>query len=148
MDTAEERELEFDLTMDASSFGYTDQAHDIAVGAAEAALTRWENGQRSALLLTTERAAQIAVTAALRALDEAGHLLPEGATVTRSWRIRNILGSHDTRLLDAAELEEYMHEVGLEDGEEVDVIRTIVTPIPREATRPAQITEPVTEANF
>lgn len=133
--TPEERELEYELTIDASTYGHTDRVQQVAEQAAAEALKGYENGEHGDLLLNAARAALIASTAALRALDEARHLIPEGETVQR-WVVMSQDDRPLTLPLDADELRTYMVEKGLADTDRVDTIRTIVSGIPREATQP------------
>lgn len=145
--TAEDRELEYELTIDASSYGHTDVAQQLAEQAAAAALASYGNGD---LTLSSGRAALIATTAALRALEAAGHLVPEGATTTQMWVVMSRDNRPLTLPLDADGLRDYMLDPGLGDTDHVDTIRTIVSTIPREATRPQPAPELalVGEADF
>lgn len=142
----EKSEIEYELTIDASTYGHTDQVQQMAEQAAAAALRSYENGEHGDLLLNAARAALVATNAALRALDAAGHLVPEGESVQR-W----VVMSRDNRPLslplDADELRQYVTQTGLADTDHVDTIRTIVSTIPREATR-AQPAAPVGEGEF
>lgn len=147
--TIEERELEYELTIDASTNGHTDLIQQIAETAAAASLKGYENGEYGDLLLNAGRAALIATNAALRALDEAGHLLPEGER-TQMWVVMSRDNRPLTLPLDADALRQHMTDVGLAETEHVDTIRTIVSSVPREATRaqPDQRAVPAGEAAF
>lgn len=143
--TPEERELEYELTLDASTFGHTDRVQQIAEQAAIAALEVYEDDAHGGLPLTAERAASVAITAALRALDDANHLVPEGLNRQR-WVVMSSDERPLTIPLTAEELREHMTQNGLGDRDRVDTIRTVISTIPREATRPAPAQS--TEAGF
>jgi len=149
---AEERELEFDIAIDASSVCHDDVVQRIAEQAAATALHGFENGDVGDLLLNSSRAALIATGAALRALEDAGHLIPDGATVERHWRARAENGAHLTGDMDADEFESWMKTRGLFDGEYLEVLRTVATAIPREVIKPQPMvydhTALVGEADF
>lgn len=142
----EDRELEYDLTLDASSYGHTDVVQQLAEQAAHAALVGFENGEHGDLLLNASRAALLATTAALRALEDAGHLVPEGATVTKRWQAFSDHGLQLTLPMDADEFEHWMKARGLLADEHIVTLRTIATPIPREATKPQPLAEPAVPA--
>ncbi len=135
--TLEDRELEYELTLDAASTGHTDHVQAIAEQAIDAALARFEHGEAGDLMLNAARAALIAATAALRALDAEGHLVPEGASVAQMFVVMSDDEKPLTVPMTAEELGKYMADTGLPDTARVDSIRTVITPIPREATRPA-----------
>ena len=132
--TAEEREIEFDLIVDASSYGHTDAVQQIAETAVHAALVSFENGEHGDLLLNAGRTALIATTAALQALDAAGHLVPEGAKTSMGWRAMTEAGEQLTTVLGGEDFRGWMIERGLRGGEHVEAHRTVVVPIPREVT--------------
>mgnify|MGYP003583266586 CR=1 FL=1 len=132
--TAEKREIEFDLIVDASSYGHTDAVQRIAETAVHAALVSFENGEHGDLLLNAGRAALIATTAALQALEDGGHLVPEGTSTTVGWRAVTDDGHVLTTVLEADEFRDWMVSRGLREGEHVEAHRTVVVPIPREVT--------------
>ena len=140
--TTEERELEHELTLDASGYGHTDHVQQIAEQAAAAALKSYENGEHGDLLLNSARAALIATNAALRALDDTGHLVPEGASTAKAWVVMSRDERPLTLPLDADGLRDYMVNTGLRDTDRVDVIRTVVSTISREETRAHQDPQP------
>lgn len=148
--TQEDRELEHELTLDASSYGHTDLVQQIAEAAAAAVLKEHENGEHGDLLLNSARAALIATTAALRALDEAGHLVPEGSASVQTWFVMSSDQEIVAGPLDASDFETYMLRVGLADGEYIDTVRVIRSTIRREDTRPQPAAPPadITEADF
>lgn len=132
----EEQEIEYDLTLDATSYGNTDTVHQLATSAAENALSSYGNGEWGYLLLNSARASLIGVGAALNALDTAGHLVPEGATVTQQWQAVTDAGDPVTEPMDGDTLLDWMKSRGLADGEHLVTIRTVVTPVPRDLVRP------------
>lgn len=147
--TTEDRELEYELTIDASGYCLTDRVQQIAEAAAASALKGYENGEHGDLLLNSARAGLIAATAALRALEEAGHLLPEGETVQR-WVVMSRDDRPLTLPLDADQLREHMTGIGLSPTDRVDTIRTTVSTIRRKDTRPQAASQPncAAEAEF
>lgn len=147
--TSEDRELEYELTVAAATEGHTEHVQQIATDAASASLAHFENGEYGDLLLNSGRAGLIAGLAALRALSDAGRLLPEGSASVQTWFVM----SEDDQIvagpLEGPAFEEYMLATGLADGEYVDTIRVIRTTIAREATLPqADQTTPAVEAEF
>ena len=148
--TTEERELEHELTIDASSYGHTDIVQQIASDAAAASLKSYENGEHGDLLLNAGRAALIATNAALRALDAAGHLVPEGSVCVQTWFVMSADAEIVAGPLEASAFENYMLRVGLADGQYVDTIRVIRSTIPRKDTMPQPAAQPtnVGEAEF
>lgn len=124
--TIELRELELELIIDASAYGHTDHVHRIACEAA--------GDERAATLI-------------LEALDTAGHLVPEGATVTQQWRVV-AGGERVTEPMDVEEFTRWVQLNGLADDHEIVAIRTIESPIPREATRPTMAPVAADEGAF
>jgi len=142
----EGRDIMLDLALDAAGCAHTDTVQRIAEEAIAEALERFENGQHSSLLMTAQRAAAVAATAALRALEQAGHLVPETASVTLSYQVVGDDGT-DTDQMDEAEFSAYMLTNDLTAGQVIEVTRTVTTIIPAEAVLP-DVSAPVTEEDF
>jgi len=134
--TAEEREIEYELTLDASGSAHTDTVHDVAVNAICGVLEPRESGPAGDLMVNAATAALIAGNAALNALDDAGHLIAEGTIVHKRWQAMSDDGEVVTDEMDEDQLHEWMTTRGLRDGEHIVYLRTLSSVIPREATRP------------
>lgn len=134
--TGEEREIELELALDAAGCAHTDTVQRVAEEAIADSLARFEHGDAGDLMLNRGRAALIGATAALRALEQAGHLVPETTSVTRTYRIIAEDGTPVTEALDEDTFSAYMLTTGLTEGQSFEVTRIVTTTIPREAIVP------------
>lgn len=129
------REIELDLAREAAALCHDDIAQELTDQAVADALRPLGD------TLPSSRAVTIAVSAALRALEEEGLLLPGRATTTRAWRAVADDGALLTDLMTDDQMEEWMLTRGLRDGEHLETVRTVTTPIPRELLAPAPTAE-------
>jgi hypothetical protein len=131
-------------------YGHTDTVQQIAADAAEGRLQHYTSREDPGDLVCIDaaRASYIATTSALQALDAAGHLVPEGATVTKQWQAVTDDGASLTAPMDDGAFEQWMKTRGLRTGEHVVTLRTISTPVPRELVVPVLQPAAVGEGAF
>jgi hypothetical protein len=149
----EEHLIVFELMRDAADAAHTQVVHELTVGAIDKRLQHFvaRDDVGDLANINAARAALLAANAALGALEDGGHLVPEGARTERRYQVAAD-GEPVTELLTPDGFEAWMKQNTLPASHDVLVHRTIVTTIPRllpaafiETAAPA---EPVPEDAF